>query len=180
MELDKQLEDVWDVLRRLRVRDERLVLDLVAVGRYAAHEETLVEGGLEVLLNALLNRLAFPLPERDEKVHDQLAHRRGGVDKRLGDGGESYSELLHLLVELAEVLGTARHAVDSEDDDLVDESLFALRHEPLVGGAFEIAAAVAVVIESFGKGNPSLCRLGGDETLAHLALGIDGVELLFL
>ena len=35
---------------------------------------------------------------------------------------------------------------DAEDDDLVDLAQLAVGHEPLVGGAVEVAAAVAVVI----------------------------------
>ena len=171
--LQEELEDAWDVLRRVGIWHEVLVLDLVAVWRDSPDEVALVERRSEVPLDALLDRLAFPLPEGDDEVHDELAHRRRGVDKRFRNRGEPDSELLHLLVELAEVLCASGHAVDAEHDDLVDQPLFALADQPTVGGAVEIAAAVAVVIEPLRQGDPSFGSLGGDEALAHLALGVD-------
>ena len=150
-----------------------MVLDLVAVGQNAADEVAVFESGLEVPLDSLLNRLAFPLAERNDQVHDEFAHRRGGVDEGFGNRREADLELLHLLVEVAEVLGASRHAVDPEYDDLVDKPGFALFHQPLVGRAFEVAAAVAVIVEPVGKGDPALRRLCRDEAFAHLPLRVD-------
>lgn len=124
-------------------------------------------------LDALLNRLALPLSERNGKVHHQFAHRRGGVDERLRNRREPHAQLLHLLVELAEVLRASRHAVNSENDDLVDLALFAFRDQPLVGWAVKIAPAVAVIVIAIRQGDPPLGGLRSDEALAHLPLGID-------
>lgn len=108
-ELQEELEDVRHVLRRGGVGDEVLVLDLVAVGRDAADEVVLVEGGSEVPLDAFLNGLAFPLPEGHNQVHYELAHWGRGIDERFRNRGDPDSELLHLLVELAEVLCASGH-----------------------------------------------------------------------
>src|SRR5208282_124696 len=83
------------------------------------------------------------------------------------------------LDDLGEVRGRPSQAVDLIDDDGVDPMRGDVGEKTLERGALHGPAGIAGVVIELRQGAPALVPLALDVGFARLALGVEGVELLF-
>ena len=178
IELQIQAVDRAHPLRLVLVDGERPLLGDIADRCVAPHPQALALGGGDLVPDALAGDFALELREGEQDVERQPPHGIGRIEL-LGDRDERHPvgiEQLDHLREVRERSGQAVHLVHHHHADL---ACLDVGQQPLQSRALErCTGAAAIVIGARHRPPPQgllALNIGG----AGLALGIQGIEVLF-
>jgi hypothetical protein len=152
-------------------------LDVVAQDRHATRPFPLAPRRGNLVPSPLGNDFPLELGEGKQHVHDQPAHRRGGV-KLLRDCHEGHpvpTEHFHHAGEIEQRAAEAIHFVDHHAIDLAGGDV---GQESLQRRTFHVAAREATVVITVVQCHPALVLLAGDIGQGRFTLGVQRIEIL--